>query len=189
MPRSLSLALLLLLGVAACGTATSPARQSQSSGCLSAGRHVVDGGVISMPSGARAGEVPLILVVIPGGGGDRSDRLGVSKAGNRAGFAVLYPVAEGGRFWTLNHAQGDKDVADVTALLDRMAATGCFDTRRISITGVSNGAGFATRMGCELPTRFAAVVPVAAGYRALDPCPAEARYDYLDVHGAADTVV
>ena len=48
---------------------------------------------------------------------------------------------------------------------------GCFDTNRISITGVSNGAGFTARMGCELPTTFAAVIPVAAGYKALDPCP------------------
>ena len=44
-------------------------------------------------------------------------------------------------------------------------------------------------MSCELPDRFAAVVPVAAGYRALDPCPANARFDFLDIHGTADTVV
>jgi polyhydroxybutyrate depolymerase len=33
------------------------------------------------------------------------------------------------------------------------------------------------------------VVPVAAGYRALDPCPAQARTSFLDIHGTADTVV
>ena len=33
------------------------------------------------------------------------------------------------------------------------------------------------------------VVPVAAGYRALDPCPANARANFLDIHGTADTVV
>jgi polyhydroxybutyrate depolymerase len=47
----------------------------------------------------------------------------------------------------------------------------------------------ATRMSCELPTRFAAVVPVAAGYRALDPCPTTARASFLAIHGSADTVV
>jgi polyhydroxybutyrate depolymerase len=194
MPRSASLTLVLALFLTACGAKSEsdarPAKATQqASGCLSAGRHTVEGGVLAMPSGARAGRVPLIVVVIPGGGGDRSDRLGVSRAGNRAGFAVLYPTSKGGGFWTLNHAQGDQDVTDVTGLLDRMAATGCFDAKRISITGVSNGAGFAARMGCALPTRFAAVVPVAAGYRALDPCPANARYDFLDIHGTADTVV
>jgi polyhydroxybutyrate depolymerase len=68
-------------------------------------------------------------------------------------------------------------------------AAGCVDPDRISITGVSNGAGFATRMSCELPTRFAALVPVAAGYRSLDPCPTSARASFLAIHGSADTVV
>jgi polyhydroxybutyrate depolymerase len=44
-------------------------------------------------------------------------------------------------------------------------------------------------MACALPERFAAVVPVAAGYRALDPCPATARASFLAIHGSADTVV
>jgi polyhydroxybutyrate depolymerase len=80
-------------------------------------------------------------------------------------------------------------VENVTALLDRVVAAGCVDPDRISITGVSNGAGMATRMSCELPTRFAAVVPVAAGYRSLDPCPVSARASFLAIHGSADTVV
>jgi polyhydroxybutyrate depolymerase len=84
---------------------------------------------------------------------------------------------------------GTSDVQRVTALLDRVAAAGCIDPERISIAGVSNGAGFATRMSCELPARFAAVVAVAAGYRALDPCPRDARASFLAIHGSADTVV
>ena len=44
-------------------------------------------------------------------------------------------------------------------------------------------------MACALPDRFAAVVPVAAGYRALDPCPAAAHASFLAIHGSADTVV
>jgi polyhydroxybutyrate depolymerase len=102
---------------------------------------------------------------------------------------VLYPTRPAGGFWTLNDGQGTSDVDSVSALLDRVIAAGCVDPDRISITGVSNGAGMATRMSCELPTRFAAVVPVAAGYRALDPCPANARASFLAIHGTADTVV
>jgi polyhydroxybutyrate depolymerase len=80
-------------------------------------------------------------------------------------------------------------VTAVSGLIQRQVATGCFDQNRVSITGVSNGAGFTARMGCEMPTTFAAVIPVAAGYRALDPCPANARASFLDIHGTADTVV
>src|SRR4051812_45649275 len=142
-----------------------------------------------MPANARPGRTPLLVVVIPGGEGDPGDRLGVGVPANRQGVAVLYPTSPGSTFWQLNDAFGSSDVTAVTALLDRQQATGCFDPARISITGVSNGAGFAARMGCELPTRFAAVIPVAAGYRALDPCPASARASFLDIHGTADTVV
>jgi len=186
----------LVTAVAACGGGTSEgkpkAAQAQAQtepSCPSAGRHTVHGGFYRMPNGARPGRTPLLVVVIPGGDGDSTDRLGLARAGNRQGVAVLYPTSKGGGFWTLNDQQGRQDVDDVTALLDRMAATGCFDADRISITGVSNGAGFATRMACELPTRFAAVAPVAAGFRALDPCPSNARASYLAIHGTADTVV
>ena len=141
-----------------------------------------------MPAGARPGRTPLIVVVVPGGNGDRSDRLGVAAAATRAGFAVVYPTSDDS-FWSLNRAQGTADVDDVSELLDRVLSGGCFDEKRIAITGVSNGAGFAARMACALPDRFASVVPVAAGYRALDPCPAGARASFLAIHGSADTVV
>jgi polyhydroxybutyrate depolymerase len=182
-----------LAAAAGCGgghpahTGAADPRPAQAS-CPPAGRSELDGGVLHVPAGARRGATPLIVVVVPGGRGDRSDRLGVTAAGTRAGFAVLYPTSDD-TFWALNRQQGAADVDDVSALLDKVLAGDCFDARRISITGVSNGAGFAARMGCELPGRFAAVVPVAAGYRALDPCPANARASFLDVHGTADTVV
>jgi polyhydroxybutyrate depolymerase len=147
----------------------------------------VAGAQLRMPDGARAGETALLVVVMPGGDGDSSDRLGLARAANRAGIAVLYPTGDG--FWTLNDEQGTSDVENVRALLDRVLGSGCFDRARVSITGVSNGAGFATRMACEDPERFAAVVPVAAGFRALDPCPARARASYLAIHGTGDTVV
>jgi polyhydroxybutyrate depolymerase len=158
--------------------------------CPAAGRSTLPGAVLRMPAGARPGATPLLVVVVPGGRGDPGDRLGVGRAGTRAGFGVLYPTSgDGDGFWTLNREQGTADVTEVTATLDRAMAGGCFDAARVSITGVSNGAGFATRMSCEQPGRFAAVLPVAAGFRALDPCPAAARASLLAIHGTADTVV
>jgi polyhydroxybutyrate depolymerase len=174
---------------AARATQAAAATQARQASCPPAGLRTVQGGLLRMPSGAQPGRTPLLVVVIPGGDGDPSDRLGVGAAANRQGVAVLYPTSPGSGFWQLNDEFGTSDVTDVTGLLDRQTATGCFDQNRISITGVSNGAGFAARMGCELPTRFAAVIPVAAGYRALDPCPANARASFLAIHGTADTVV
>ena len=106
------------------------------------------------PSGAQAGRTPLLLVVIPGGDGDarrpprRRRRRGRTA---RASRSSTRPRAGSG-FWQLNEQFGTSDVTDVTGLIQRQVATGCFDPNRISITGVSNGAGFTARMGCELPT-------------------------------------
>jgi polyhydroxybutyrate depolymerase len=169
--------------------AAATTQAAQQASCQAGGLHTVEGGLLRMPSGAQPGRTPMLMVVIPGGRGDPSDRLGVGAAANRQGFAVLYPTSPGSGFWQLNDQFGTSDVTAVSDLLNRQVATGCFDRDRISITGVSNGAGFTARMGCELPTTFAAVAPVAAGYRALDPCPANARANFLDIHGTADTVV
>jgi polyhydroxybutyrate depolymerase len=200
--RTVALFVAMTAALAACGSGgdgsraatDAPARPAPTQagpGCPPAGEQAVDGGRLRVPAGAQPGRTPLLVVTIPGGDGDPSDRLGVGRAADRQGFAVLYPTRSG-VFWTLNDEQGTADVDDVTELLDRVAPAdggGCFDPDRISITGVSNGAGFATRMACKLPERFAAVVPVAAGYRALDPCPATARESFLAIHGTADTVV
>jgi polyhydroxybutyrate depolymerase len=131
---------------------------------------------------------PLLVVVMPGGQGDPDDRLGLRRAARRAGIATLYPETDDG-FWELNAQHGVGDVAAVSSLLDRTLENGCFDERRLAITGVSNGAGFAVRLGCEQAERFAAVAAVAAGLRALAPCPPQARASFLEIHGSADTVV
>ena len=172
----------------AAGPQTATAAQVPA-GCPAAGFSDLEGGFLRTPSGAQPGRTPLIVVVMPGGDGDRGDRLGLAGPATRQGYAVLYPTRAGGGFWTLNDEQGTSDVERVTTLLDAVVAAGCVDPGRITITGVSNGAGMATRMSCELPDRFAAVVPVAAGFRALDPCPATARASFLAIHGTADTVV
>ncbi len=171
-------------------TATQTATPAQAAAsCPAAGFTELEGGFIRTPAGAQVGRTPLIVVVMPGGRGDRDDRLELAGAATKQGYAVLYPTRPSGGFWTLNDEQGTSDVESVTALLDSVIAAGCVDPDRISITGVSNGAGMATRMSCKLPGRFAAVVAVAAGYRALDSCPNTARASFLAIHGSADTVV
>jgi polyhydroxybutyrate depolymerase len=168
--------------------ATAPALAA-GSGCPASRTTTLAGGFLRTPPGARPGRTPLIVLVVPGGLGDPRDGLGVARGAARLGFAVLYPTRPGGGFWTLNRTQGTRDVRRTAALLDRVLAAGCIDRERVSIAGVSNGAGFATRMSCEQPDRFAAVVAIAAGYRALDPCPRDARASFLALHGSADVVV
>ena len=115
---------------------------------------------------------------------------GLSKTADRHGFAVLYPTAGGTRrFWSLNRSMHPDDVALLRALLPQAEAAACADTARIYATGVSNGGGFAARVGCEMSDTIAAIAPVAGGYKALDPCPDGHRTSVLEIHGDADRVV
>jgi polyhydroxybutyrate depolymerase len=171
------------------GARLQPEIQRAAATCPPAGFTQLDGGHIRMPGGATPGATRLLLAVMSGADGDADDNLKLGAAANRQGIAVLYPTVRAGSIWQLNDAMGTSDVAAVTGLLQRALATGCFDPDRVSVVGLSNGAGFATRMACKLPTQFAAVVSVAGGYRALDPCPPGTRASFLAIHGTADTIV
>jgi polyhydroxybutyrate depolymerase len=206
---SLTLALLALLLVLGAGPTLRPERardtvrsslRSDAGGtpapapapaasCPPAGFSRLDGGHIRMPAGATPGATRLLLAIMSGADGDADDNLKLAATANRQGIAVLYPTVRAGSIWELDDAMGDADVQTVTALLQRALATGCFDPSRVSIVGLSNGAGFATRMACKLPGQFAAVVSVAGGYRALDPCPPQERASFLAIHGSADQIV
>jgi polyhydroxybutyrate depolymerase len=174
---------------AAAATPPQAPPQTPPAACPPAGFTRLDGGHIRMPAGAKPGATRLLLAIMSGADGDADDNLKLAAAANRQGIAVLYPTERAGSIWQLNDAMGDTDVQGVTALLQRALATGCFDPKRVSVAGLSNGAGFATRMACKLPTQFAAVVAVAGGYRALDPCPPGTQASFLAIHGTADTIV
>jgi polyhydroxybutyrate depolymerase len=180
--------LLLASGTSSADRITAEQAQAPPTSCPPAGLTVVDHGQLRMPPGARPGATRLLVAVMSGGDGDADDYLKLAATANRQGIAVLYPTGRAGSMWQISKAFGSSDVQVVTEMLDRVEASGCFDPSRISITGVSNGAGFAVRMACQLPTRFAAVVAVSAGYRALDPCPG-VRASFLAIHGSADQIV
>ena len=157
--------------------------------CPPAGFSRLDGGHVRMPAGAKPGATRLLLAIMSGADGDADDNLKLGAVANRQGIAVLYPTERAGSIWQLNDAMGSTDVQAVARLLQRALATGCFDLNRVSVVGLSNGAGFATRMACKLPTQFAAVVAVSGGFRALDACPPQARASFLAIHGTADQIV
>jgi polyhydroxybutyrate depolymerase len=136
--------------------------------------------------------LPLVLAFHGAGGTGPgfAAESGLSKTADKYGFAVLYPTAGSARhFWSLNASMQPDDVARVQALLPQAMRAACADPARLYATGVSNGGGFAARIGCELSGTFAAVAPVAGGYRALDPCPDGRRTSVLEIHGTSDHVV
>jgi polyhydroxybutyrate depolymerase len=135
---------------------------------------------------------PLALIVaLHGAYGDGAfmERYsGLSRLADRAGFAVVYPDARG-NFWQIAAKQSGADVQFIDALIDHVLAGGCFDARRVSAVGVSNGAGMAVRFACAGDDRLAGVVAVAGAYGTLPPCKARRPLSLLEVHGTADAVV
>ena len=53
------------------------------------------------------------------------------------------------------------DLAFVDQLLDELEDSLCINLDRVYATGISNGAMFTHRLGCDRPDRFAAIAPVA----------------------------
>ena len=144
---------------------------------------------------ARAGMRLPLLVALHGAGQNASffePYTGFSQIADGEGFIVVYPNAAGSHsFWNINdhEPKAADDVAFIGALLDRVERNYCVDLRRVYATGVSNGGGMASRLGCQLSSRFAAIAPVAGGYRSLPACHPGAPVSVLEVHGTNDGAV
>jgi polyhydroxybutyrate depolymerase len=138
----------------------------------------------------RTGRLPLIVALhgAYGNGAFMERYSGLSRLADREGFAVVYPDAAGS-FWRISAGENGADVRFIDALLDRVLAGGCFDDRRVSAVGVSNGGGMAVRFACAGDDRLAGVVAVAGAYGPLPACKARRPLSLLEVHGTADAVV
>ena len=84
-------------------------------------------------------------------------------------------------------ALGTDDIGFFAALLDQMEADYCIDAARVYSTGMSNGAGMSTTLGCELGDRFAAIAPVS-GVNLTGSCPGQDPVPVFAIHGDADVV-
>ncbi len=111
------------------------------------------------------------------------------------GFVVVFPQGTGNpvRWNALPTADaadfgGADDVAYVDAVLDALEADLCIDTARVYATGLSNGAGMTSLLGCERADRFAAIAPVA-GVRPPAECADGITTPALAFHGTADPIL
>lgn len=151
--------------------------------------------LVHVPPAARRGRpLPLVLAFhgAGGNGGFMESYSGLSRLGDRRGFAVAYPSAFGDRaYWNIAGPRGGSpdDVAFAQDLISALEARLCLDPGRIFATGVSNGGGMAARLGCELSDRLRAIAPVAGGYSSLPACTPVRPLSVLEIHGTFDRVV
>jgi polyhydroxybutyrate depolymerase len=150
--------------------------------------------VLHLPPG-RAAHTPLPLVIALHGAG-RSGRFmepysGFSALADRAGFAVVYPSAQGPHpRWNIYEAPGQPDdVQFMRDLLAQVESVACIDRRSVYAAGVSNGGGMAALLACAMSDKIAAVATVAGAYADLPGCEPPRPVSLLEIHGTSDQTV
>jgi len=150
--------------------------------------------VLHVPA-VTARPMPLVLVFHGGGGQGRTMEryTHLDELADRYGFIVAYPDGLR-RQWNdgrLPHNNGAQDVAFVRALIDRIESEYPVDRKRVFAAGMSNGAMFSQRLGCELSDRIAAFAAVSGNLpEAIYPSCAPARaISVLQMSGTDDPLV
>jgi polyhydroxybutyrate depolymerase len=90
-----------------------------------------------------------------------------------------------GTGWEIRMIDGNRDLAFVRALLDRIESEYCVDRARVYATGFSNGAFLSQLLACTMPERIAAVAPVSGGTLAV-PCEPTRAVPMMIHHGRQD---
>ena len=125
---------------------------------------------------AYDGKKPLPLVLVLHGGGGEAEGMalitGFNEKADRKGFIAVYPNGTGilsGQFltWNAGNCCGPAldfktdDVGFFRVLLEKLKKDFSIDSRRIYVTGLSNGGMMSYRLACELSGEIAAIAPVA----------------------------
>ena len=107
--------------------------------------------------------------------------------GDEHGFITLTPNGTGEPIhWDV--ALHSPSVKFIEQVLDEAEDTLCIDERRVFVSGLSNGAMFASVLACSLSDRIAAIAPVA-GVRNFKRCRPEHPMPVVAFHGTADMVL
>lgn len=151
---------------------------------------------LHVPDGAPPpGGFPLVLAFHGGGmqGAGMRRLTGLDAVADARRFIVAYPDGID-KHWndgrgTIKNPQDD--VGFVATLIDDVAAHQIVDRKRVFATGISNGALFAERLGCDLAGRIAAIAPVAGTLPAdiAPACKPAQPVAVLQIDGTADPIM
>ena len=157
--------------------------------------------VVHDPRGKGTGAPGALVIALHGGETNAKfmQRFsGLDETSDKYGFSVVYPDGSGrdGRRLTWNSGDCDSyakrnnvdDVGFIDALIEYMIERCKVDPKRVYVTGMSNGAMMAYRLGAEIPGRIAAIAAVA-GTLDIDASAIETPVPILHFHGTADEYV
>ena len=111
---------------------------------------------------------------------------GLGPYGDHHGFITITPEGSGPpRYVTWDTKLRSRDVQYIGELLDAVEHTLCVDTRRVFVTGYSQGAFMASTLACVDADRIAAVATIA-GIRDAPGCRPAHAVPVVAFHGTAD---
>jgi polyhydroxybutyrate depolymerase len=120
---------------------------------------------------------------------------------NSARFIIVYPEGLrsdghlGIRTWNAGGCcdyameHNIDDVKYIRLLIQKLTATYKIDPKKIYVTGMSNGAMMAYRLGCELSNQLAAIAPVSGTLMTTQPCTPARAMPVIHIHSVLDTKV
>ncbi|XXX75520.1 PHB depolymerase family esterase [Sorangium sp. So ce134] len=195
-PEPLGTAESAVAGRQGCAGGSSPARERWI--------HVTSGGyeraaLLHVPGSLdrRKKRVPLVLDFHHFNGTPEAEAAlsGLSALADERDLLVAYPAGIGGS-WNAGQCcgqaweEGVDDVGFTRDLIDAISEEYRVDPSRIFVTGMSNGALMAHRLGCELADKIAAIAPIAGVLHVLpETCEPARPISVLHVHGTADIVI
>ena len=128
--------------------------------------------LLHLPATYSAKTRSALVIVLHGGGGDAEGFAGYSgfiPLSDSNGFIAVFPEGTGNpKVWNAGHCCGSAqrtqvdDVGFIKAMIAELSLTYNVDSRRISVSGMSNGGMMAYRLAAELSDQIAAI-GVAAG--------------------------
>lgn len=128
------------------------------------------------PAVTKAGQRVPLVIVLHGGGGNASISMkatGFNEKAMKEGFIVVYPQGSS-RFkdimltWNAVHCCGFAmenkidDISFISQLIDKLCREQLVDSKRIYVTGWSNGGMMTHRLGIALSGKIAAIAPVVS---------------------------
>jgi poly(3-hydroxybutyrate) depolymerase len=151
---------------------------------------------VYVPSSVKAGSAVPLIFDFHGHGGNASQEessSGWKKKADQVGFVMVYPEGYDSS-WNVGSCCGKAmsenvdDVGFTKAILEAVSKAACIDRKRVYATGMSNGAGFVHRVGCEAADAIAAIAAASADL-VTDPCTPARPISELSVRGLSDTMV
>jgi polyhydroxybutyrate depolymerase len=118
---------------------------------------------------------------------------GWNKKADKVGIIMVYPEGVDSS-WNVGNccglAMSEKvdDVGFTKAIIEAVSKAACIDPKRVYATGMSNGAGFVHRLGCEAADVLAAIAAASADL-VTDPCKPVRPISVLAIRGLTDTMV